>query len=72
MMYERYEFKTFDDMIKFLESRRKGQWDGFYFEQREDVDICQKIYCVFMVQIGSAKNENLKEILEESSKNKIL
>lgn len=72
MMYERYEFKTFDDMIKFLESRRKEQWDGFFFEERQDVDTSQKILCVFMVKIGGAKNENLKEILEESSKNKIL
>lgn len=71
-MYERYKFETFDDTIKFLESCKKGQWDGFYFEQREDVDTAQKIYCVFMVKIGGSRNENLKEIMEESSKNKVL
>lgn len=71
-MYERYKFETFDEMIKFLESRKKGQWDGFYFEHRKDVDTSQEIYCVFMVKIGCDKNENLKEIMEESSKNKVL
>ena len=55
-MYERYKFETFDDMIKFLESRKNEQWNGFYFEQREDVNTAQKIYCVFMVKIGCDEN----------------
>lgn len=71
-MYERYKFETFDDMIKFLESRKNEQWNGFYFEQREDVNTAQKIYCVFMVKIGCDENENLKEIMDECNKNKVL
>ena len=70
--YRVLEFKKFDEVLDYLRNMPNDKWNVFGFYTRTDPDTLQKIFGLRLFLMNGGKDENLKEILEESNKNKIL
>ena len=70
--YRVLAFEKIDEVLDYLRNMPKDNWDVISFYTMTNQDTLQKIFCLQLFLMNGGTNENLKEIMEESSKNKVL